>query len=570
MTDQTARPVRCAIYTRKSTNAGLWQSDNSLVSQREVCSAYIKSQRHRRWTELPQPYDDGGFSGGTLERPALRELLADIENGKVDVVVIYKIDRLTRSLTDFVRLLDVLRLHGASFVSVTQTFDTSDSMGRLVLNILLTFAQFERELMSDRVRDRKAAMLRNGRFAGGLPPMGYLLKDGHLVPDPERALVVQEIFERIRTEPQATIVRDLNARGYRTRQWVSKAGNHRGGTPLSNCGATCLLRNPIYTGAFIHRGEWIEAAVEPLITRQQWEEVQQIIAERAPPTRDPTRFLLLGLLHDETGRRMKGKAYGIGHARGERYYRSEHAMWTRRAGAPTKQMIEAGRIEDAALAAIGGLLRDRPGVRDAVLAMGEYSRDIALALRCGSAAAGRLQKMDRGALRDALLQLVARIDLSPSELRLHIRCDGLVRFLNNKKAKPGSPEAGRASKIHTIVCSAVGLLCGRRIFALGLMPSSCQGRAFSPWLAELIHSAHEAQGLMIANRGKSIPAIAAMRSLSSGYFSRLLRLNYLAPDIQTAILDGTQPPEVTRRGLLFGPLPLDWAQQRALFGFAAV
>lgn len=568
MTDRSTAPVRCAVYTRKSTTAGLWQSDNSLVSQREVCSAYISSQRHRRWTELPQAYDDGGFSGGTLERPALRKLLTDIENGKVDVVVIYKIDRLTRSLTDFVRLLDVLRAHGASFVSVTQTFDTSDSMGRLVLNILLTFAQFERELMSDRVRDRKAAMLRNGRFAGGLPPMGYLLKDGRLVRDPERAPVVQELFARVRSEPQAAIVRDLNARGYRTRRWVSKAGNHRGGTPLSNCGATCLLRNPIYSGAFIHRGEWIEAAVEPLITRRQWEDVQQIIAERAPPTRDPTRYLLLGLLHDETGRRMKGKAFGIGHAREERYYRSEHAMWTRRAGAPTKQMVEAGRVEDAALAAVGGLLRDRAGLRDAVLAMGEYSQDISLALRRGSAAAGRLQKINRPALRDALLQLVARIDLSPSELRLHIRCAGLVRFLKKEELPSDSPAPVESTKIHTIVCPVVGLVCGRRIFALGLTPSSGQGPAFSPWLAELIHGAHDAQGLMIANRGKSIPAIAAMRGLSSGYFSRLLRLNYLAPDIQTAILDGNQPPEVTRRALLFGPLPLDWLQQRALLGFA--
>lgn len=172
------RLTRCAIYTRKSTEHRLDLAVNSLETQRDVCQAYIKCQAHRNWVEVAHHYDDGGYSGGTLVRPALGRLLRDIEPGRVDLVVIYKIDRLTRSLLDFVRLVDVMDKYGVSFVSVTQAFDTSDSMGRLVLNVLLTFAQFERELMSDRVRDKKAAMRKKGLFAGGMPPFGYLVETG--------------------------------------------------------------------------------------------------------------------------------------------------------------------------------------------------------------------------------------------------------------------------------------------------------------------------------------------------------------------------------------------------------
>jgi site-specific DNA recombinase len=191
------RVTRCAIYTRKSTEYRLDLPVNSLETQRDVCRSYIRCQAHRNWVESPTMYDDGGYSGGTLVRPALARLITDIEHGRVDMIVIYKIDRLTRSLLDFVRLIEVLDKYGVGFVSVTQAFDTSDSMGRLVLNILLTFAQFERELMSDRVRDKKAAMRKNGLFAGGLPPFGYIVeRGGRLVVDEDRALIVKELFER--------------------------------------------------------------------------------------------------------------------------------------------------------------------------------------------------------------------------------------------------------------------------------------------------------------------------------------------------------------------------------------
>lgn len=213
-TTATVDQKRCAIYTRKSTAAGLELEVNSLETQREVCSAYINCQSHRNWVELPQKYDDGGFSGGSLERPALKHLLGDIEAGRIDMVVVYKIDRLSRSLGDFIRLIDTLDELGASFVSVTQTFDTSDSMGRLVLNILLTFAQFERELAADRTRDKKAALMRRGLFTGGTPPFGYVLaKGGKLAVEPEGAALVREMFERFPEVAAIDLAREFLARG---------------------------------------------------------------------------------------------------------------------------------------------------------------------------------------------------------------------------------------------------------------------------------------------------------------------------------------------------------------------
>ena len=230
---QSEAQKRCAIYTRKSTTDRLDHEFNSLETQREICQAYIKCQAHRNWVELPHRYDDGGFSGGNLERPALKHLIADIEAVRVDIIVIYKIDRLSRSLTDFVRLIDVLDKYGVGFVSVTQTFDTSDSMGRLVLNILLTFSQFERELASDRARDKKAALKRRGLFVGGTPPFGFkLVKGRRLVVDAERAKLVREMFSRFPDIPAAQLAREFRARGCTTRQFRTKAGRLRGGWPI--------------------------------------------------------------------------------------------------------------------------------------------------------------------------------------------------------------------------------------------------------------------------------------------------------------------------------------------------
>jgi site-specific DNA recombinase len=247
------KPIRCAVYTRKSTEEGLEQEFNSLDAQRESAEAFISAQRHEGWVCLPDKYDDGGFSGGNLERPAMRRLLTDIEAGKVDCVVVYKVDRLSRSLMDFSRVMQTFDRHGVSFVSVTQQFNTTHSMGRLTLNILLSFAQFEREIISERTRDKIAAAKKKGKFSGGKPLLGY-----DIVSSPAGAkLVVNDVeAEQVRTtyglylEHQALIpvVKELAARGWCNKRWTTRKGEERGGRPFDKTTLYKLLTNRTYTG----------------------------------------------------------------------------------------------------------------------------------------------------------------------------------------------------------------------------------------------------------------------------------------------------------------------------------
>src|SRR4051794_21802778 len=224
---------RCAVYTRKSSERGLDLSVNSLETQRDICSAYIKCQAHRHWIELPHQYDDGGFSGANVARPALERLLSDIEAGRVDLVVVYKIERLTRSLTDFIRLIDAFRTFGVGFVSVTQAFETSDSMGRLVLNVLLTFAQFEREMIGERLSDKMHSTKSRGKFAGGIPPFGYRKGKKGLEIEPAEAQWVRRIFREYPTARSGNqLIKRLRCEGFVSRRFTSKAGNVHGGNPI--------------------------------------------------------------------------------------------------------------------------------------------------------------------------------------------------------------------------------------------------------------------------------------------------------------------------------------------------
>lgn len=563
------RVTRCAIYTRKSTDRGLDEAVNSLESQRDVCRSYIRCQAHRNWIELPCQYDDGGYSGGTLVRPALNRLIADVEAGRIDVIVIYKIDRLTRSLLDFVRLTDVLEKYGVSFVSVTQAFDTSESMGRLVLNILLTFAQFERELMSDRVRDRKAAMRRKGLFGGGMPPFGYLVgKGGRLVIDDERAPIVAEIFRRYPQTSVRALVTDFRTRGLVTRTWLTKAGKRRGGQPISAAIVRQVLRNSLYVGFLVHRGEWIEAQVEPLITREQWDLAQATRLSRQVRS-DPDRDFLLGILHDELGRRMAIRASAPGHGRKLRYYRGREAALSRRRLPAI--FVDAANVERLAKSALKAFLVDRGALHDAVLALGLYSEEIARLLNNGRASARRLDRMDGAHLRRLFVALVPRAEIRRSELRLYVSCRELSRFLawdgtGLFTRAPADPARG-ADRIH-VVSAAGDVVCGRRTYKLPVERCDGSARQPKPWLVDVLKRASELRDFMLANREKSLGELAKARRLGPAQLSRYIRANYLAPDIQAAIMDGSQPAELTAWDLLNGPLPLDWEQQRQLLGFS--
>ncbi len=338
MTKRIVRKLRCAVYTRKSSEEGLEQEFNSLDAQREACEAYIASQRSEGWVLVRDHYDDGGISGGTLERPALQRLLADIEDGLIDVVVVYKIDRLSRSLMDFAKLVDVFDRNGVTFVSVTQSFNTTTSMGRLTLNILLSFAQFEREVTAERIRDKVRASRMKGMWMGGVPPYGYRVENRRLMVDEERASQVRWIFARFLEIGSATeLAREIAKRGLRTPK-----GNRMDKKYLYR-----LLNNRAYIGEAVHKGDSYPGEHDAIIDGETWDRVHAILKEsprkRAARTRADTPALLKGLLYGPDGAafspthtRKGGKLY--------RYYVSQTVL-KHGAGSCPVGRVPAGEIE---------------------------------------------------------------------------------------------------------------------------------------------------------------------------------------------------------------------------------
>ena len=309
------KPLRCAVYTRKSTEDGLEQEFNSLDAQREACEAYILSQRHEGWTLVPGRYDDGGFSGGNMERPGLKALMALIDEGQVDVIVVYKVDRLARSLADFAKIVERLDAKQASFVSVTQAFNTTTSMGRLTLNVLLSFAQFEREVTGERIRDKIAASKKKGIWMGGPVPLGYEVIERKLVPVPEEAERVRAIMRRyleIRTAP--ALIEVLRAEGVVTKIQQRTSGPHRGGIPFARGSLFHLLKNPVYRGKIVHKGKIYDGEHEAIVDAELWDAVQAQLAAKAPPrkqsTNQPQQAMLRGLICDPHGRPMV-PTYGL-------------------------------------------------------------------------------------------------------------------------------------------------------------------------------------------------------------------------------------------------------------------
>lgn len=285
------KKIRCAIYTRKSTEEGLEQEFNSLQAQRETCEAYIKSQKHENWQLLPTEYDDGGYSGGNMERPALKRLLSDIRSGLVDIIVVYKIDRLTRSLMDFSKIVEVLDKHNASFVSITQHFNTTTSMGRLTLNMLLSFAQFEREVTGERIRDKISASKKKGMWMGGKPPLGYYRKDKKIYPDEEKAKLVTSIFQKYVALKSTTLLKD----------WLVEQGYN-----ISVGNLNYILRNKAYIGLVGHKGTWYQGEHRGIIPIELFEQVQAVMADNRIHRQhyDPSKSLLAGKLYDDKDNAM--------------------------------------------------------------------------------------------------------------------------------------------------------------------------------------------------------------------------------------------------------------------------
>lgn len=357
---EVKRKIRCAVYTRKSHEEGLEQEFNSLDAQREAGEAYVTAQKHEGWVLVPDQYDDGGFSGGTLERPALKRLMVDIENDRIDVVVVYKIDRLTRSLLDFAHLIEVFEKHKASFVSVTQQFNTTTSMGRLILNVLLSFAQFEREVTGERIRDKLAASKRKGMWMGGVPPLGYDVVDRKLIINPAEAAIVRGIFERFVLLRSITAVTlETRSKGVRTKTYTTQKGVLRQGILMDKGFLYRLVSNPLYLGKIVHKDKIYEGQHQSIVPQLLWDEAHDIL-KVSPRTRGnesrreisaPLRGILKcagchsGMIATSTRRR--GKLY--------RYYTSNAHMKKSCDHCPVGS-LGAGEIEDIVLAQIQNLL----------------------------------------------------------------------------------------------------------------------------------------------------------------------------------------------------------------------
>lgn len=424
------RKLRCAIYTRKSSEEGLDQEFNSLHAQREACEAFVASQRSEGWVLVRDPYDDGGISGGTLERPGLKRLMADIEDGLVDVVVVYKIDRLSRSLADFAKLVEVFDRNGVTFVSVTQSFNTTTSMGRLTLNILLSFAQFEREVTAERIRDKVAASRRKGMWMGGVPPYGYRVENRKLLVDKEAAAHVCWIFARFIEIGSGTVLaRELAERGVTTRRGhrVDKKFIYR------------MLSNRAYIGEVIHKGDSFPGEHVAIIDRDVWDNVHAILTEsprkRAARTRADTPALLRGLLYGPDGAafspthtRKGGRLY--------RYYVSQTVL-KHGAGSCPVSRVPAGDIEAAVIDQIRAVFRQPE------IVVGTWK-----AARLGDGDATEAEAREALTRLDPLWDelfpaeqarivtlLVERVDIGTDGLNVRLRIDGLTGLARDMQGR---------------------------------------------------------------------------------------------------------------------------------------
>lgn len=425
MTKPILRKLRAAVYTRKSSEEGLEQEFNSLDAQRESCEAYVASQKSEGWALVRDRYDDGGYSGGTLERPGLKRLLADIEDGLVDVVVVYKIDRLSRSLADFAKLVEVFDRHGVTFVSVTQSFNTTTSMGRLTLNILLSFAQFEREVTAERIRDKVAASRKKGMWMGGWAPWGYDVKDRKLIVNAAEAATIRMIFERFVTSGSATaLARELRAEGVVTKR----------GKPVDKGTLYKLLNNRVYIGEAVHKGKSYPGEHAAIIDRALWDKVHAILAEsprkRAAQTRAQTPALLKGLLFGPGGAafspthtRKGGKLY--------RYYVSQAVLKRGRDACPVGR-VPAAEIESAVIDQLRAVFRQPEIIVGTWRAARRQDAEVTEAeVREALVHLDPLWDELFPAEQARLVQLlVERVEIGEDDVDIRLRADGLSRLVD--------------------------------------------------------------------------------------------------------------------------------------------
>ena len=575
--DHQKSVMRCAIYTRKSSEEGLEQSFNSLDAQRESCEAFIASQRHEGWRVVATRYDDGGYSGGTTERPALKRLLADVAADRVNVIVVYKVDRLTRSLADFAKIVEALDAKAVSFVSVTQQFNTTSSMGRLTLNILLSFAQFEREVTGERIRDKIAASKKKGMWMGGLVPLGYDLAGRKLVPNPKEAELVSKIFSLyLKVGCVRKLAEQLDRENVRSKVWITRAGARLGGVAFARGALYDLLRNRLYLGEIRHRDQWYPGEHQSIIGRELWERVQaqlnSNLRRRRNRVRERASSLLTGLVKDEHGTRYT-PSFTVRRGRRYRYYVSQIAIQHTATEGSGPTRVPAQELENRVIEKLLAFLKTDGEVFDGLGLLGEKPAIASRLLTAAKQLATRLVSMSSQDLRDLLASFIWRVTIHENKIEIKIRSRELRQQLEggdkSKSVNVPMPVQNPVapSDLISLTVDAKRKRCGGEVHLV--VPPSSSIACEHPKLP-LIKAVARARGWyekVVQGKAFNMGTLARDAGLTRRYVNKVFRCAYLAPDIVEAILAGRQP-----RNLNFDKLcqsiPLDWIEQREQLGFS--
>jgi DNA invertase Pin-like site-specific DNA recombinase len=554
---------RCAIYTRKSSEEGLDQEFNSLAAQREACEAYIRSQRHEGWISARTRYDDGGFSGGTMERPGLQGLLANIRAGRIDIVVVYKVDRLTRSLADFARLIEIFDTQGVSFVSVTQQFNTTSSMGRLTLNVLLSFAQFEREVTGERIRDKIAASKKKGMWMGGNVPLGYDASDRTLAINPAEGETVRRIFGLYRELGCVRQVKqEADRLGFTTKRRTTANGSERGGLSFSRGHIYKLLSNPIYIGQIAHKGQLYSGQHPALIDAETWNAVRDRLAANASRHGSKTDAvepsLLAGMLIDGDGKRLT-PSHAVKNRRRYRYYVST-ALITE-AGSDRAQgwRLASREIESAVVRILIDALSSPATLFELLGATdipGEQAREMIDRATRFAAALNRSPAERAKVVRSLIEKVIVE------EKTLTIKVPQSVLLGRNV---PSSASEDRSDQAIELTAAVVFKRRGveTKLVLAGVAPENDRSR-LDPTLIKMVARGRAWFEELVAGRARSLRELAERDGITRRYVRRLVYLAFLSPEVVEAILQGRQPVELTATRLSEFELPLDWIEQRSL------
>jgi DNA invertase Pin-like site-specific DNA recombinase len=554
---------RCAIYTRKSSEEGLEQEFNSLAAQREACEAFIRSQRNEGWVLARTRYDDGGFSGGNLERPALQDLIADIRAGRIDIVVVYKVDRLTRSLADFARLVELFDAEAVSFVSVTQQFNTTSSMGRLTLNVLLSFAQFEREVTGERIRDKIAASKKKGMWMGGNVPLGYDANERTLVINPAAAETVRRIFALYRELGCVRRVKEEADRlGLRTKCSTTANGTERGGKPFSRGHLYTLLSNPIYTGQIAHKGELYPGQHPALIDDEGWSTVRDKLAANTSDHRRKIKAaepsLLAGLLVDAQGERL-APSHAVKKDRRYRYYVS--AVLITDAGMDRAQgwRLAAREIEEVVIRILSDALTSPAKLVErfgtAGMPSDQLRRLLSRAVRMAAVLDG-----SAGGRAKLVRELVEKIIVDEKTITIKLR-RGLLLGGDVPSCASDEPSDSTVELTAAVAFTRRG---AETIFVLPGLAQQNHSSRCDPALIKAIARGRAWFEELATGRARSLQELAKREGISRRYIRRLVGLAFLSPELVEAILQGRQPVAVTTTRLTEVDLPLDWTEQYKL------